>query len=98
MMTGLRTRMDQETINHSPVTVADAKAVIRYLRHNDGIVGDTDRIFISGTSGGGALSAAIGADGNSSDFYGELYKIGAAGMSSETEKPPQTAPVWFFRT
>lgn len=85
VMAGLRTRMDEETINHSPVTVADAKAVIRYLRHNDGIVGDTDRIFISGTSGGGALSAAIGADGNSSDFYEELYKIGAAGMSSETE-------------
>ena len=54
---GLRSRGSQDSqgnYNHSPVTVADAKAVIRYLRHNGGIVGDTDKIFITGTSGGGA--------------------------------------------
>ena len=88
VMAGLRSRGQTDkdgNWNHSPVTVADAKAVIRYLRHNDGIVGDTDKIFISGTSGGGALSAAIGSNGNSSDFYEELYAIGAAGMSSKTE-------------
>ncbi len=81
---GLRSRGSQDSqgnYNHSPVTVADAKAVIRYLRHNDGVVGDTDKIFITGTSGGGALSSSIGASGNSSDFYEELYTIGAAGMS-----------------
>lgn len=82
---GLRSRGStdsQGNYNHSPVTVADAKAVIRYLRYNDNeIAGDTDKIFITGTSGGGALSAAIGANGNSSDFYEELYTIGAAGMT-----------------
>lgn len=77
---GLRTRGTQDAAgkyNHSPVTVADAKAVIRYLKHNDGIVGDTDRIFITGTSGGGALSVAIGSNGNSEDFAAELEAIGA---------------------
>ncbi len=81
---GLRSRgsVDSEgNYNHSPVTVADAKAVIRYLRYNEAVVGDTDKIFITGTSGGGALSSAIGADGNSKDFYEELYTIGAAGMT-----------------
>lgn len=73
---GLRTRSNG---NHAPVTVADAKAVIRYLRYND--IGDTNKIFISGLSGGGALSVAIASDGNSSDFYEELYEIGAAGMT-----------------
>ncbi len=77
---GLRTRGTPDAagnVNHSPVTVADAKAVIMYLKHNDGIVGDTDRIFITGTSGGGALSVAIGSDGNSADFKAELEAIGA---------------------
>ena len=84
VVAGLRSRSDGNQ-DHSPVTVADAKAVIRYLKYNDGAVGDTDRIFITGTSGGGALSAAIGADGNSSDFYEELYTIGAAGMENELQ-------------
>ena len=83
---GLRTRGNDFAgdgdYNKSPVTVADAKAVIRYLRHNN--VGNTDMIFITGTSGGGALSVAIGANGNSKDFYDELYKIGAAGMTNAT--------------
>lgn len=42
VMAGLRSRGQTDkdgNWNHSPVTVADAKAVIRYLRHNDGIVG-----------------------------------------------------------
>ena len=72
---GLRNRNEGEK---SPVTVADAKAVIRYLRDNN--IGNTDRIFITGLSGGGALSVAIGSDGNSSDFYEDLYLMGAAGI------------------
>lgn len=82
---GLRTRVVKDVdgnYNHAPVTVADAKAVIRYLKYNDDkIPGDADRIFITGTSGGGALSAAIGSNGNSADFYEELFEIGAVGMT-----------------
>jgi len=70
---------------HSPATVTDTKAVIRYLRHNSSLLpaGDTDRIIITGTSGGGALSCVIGASGDSTDFLPYLYEIGAAGVSSD---------------
>lgn len=70
---------------HSPATITDTKAVIRYLRYNKiNVLGNTERIVITGTSGGGALSAIISASGNSSDYYDSLYEIGAAGMSSPT--------------
>ncbi len=42
--------------------------------------GDTEKIFITGTSGGGALSTVIAASGNSPDYYEGLYEIGAAGI------------------
>ena len=70
---------------HSPATVADTKAVIRYLRANDALLpaGDLDRITITGTSGGGALSTLIAASGDSTDFFPELCAIGAAGIARE---------------
>ena len=43
--------------------------------------GNTDRIIITGTSGGGALGVAIAASGNSPDYYPYLYAIGAAGIT-----------------
>ena len=76
---GLRTRGladEAGNYNHSSVTVADAKAVIKYLKYNN--VGDSDRIIITGTSGGGALSSAVAASGNSADYADDLEKIGAA--------------------
>ncbi len=75
----LRARGDD---NHSPVTVGDAKAVIRYLRHNADALpaGDVDYIIVSGMSGGGALTSAIGASGNSTDYLPYLYALGAAGV------------------
>ena len=63
----------------APALVADAKAVVRFLRHNsESIPGDTERIIISGTSAGGALSALIGATGNCKDYSTYLEAIGAA--------------------
>lgn len=74
-------------LGHSPATVSDTKAVIRYLRQNDGLLpaGDLDRIVITGTSGGGALSTLIAASGDSTDFFPFLYEIGAAGIKKEGE-------------
>ena len=74
-------------LGHSPATVADTKAVIRYLRQNDDLLpaGDLDRIIITGTSGGGALSTLIAACGDSTDFFPFLYEIGAAGIEKEGE-------------
>lgn len=41
-------------------------------------VGNTDRIISDGTSAGGALSALLGATGNSKEYDAELRAIGAA--------------------
>ena len=71
-----------EYFGHSPATMVDTKAVIRYLKHNDAaLVSDTEKIVVTGTSGGGALTSIISASGNSSDFYPALFEIGAAGMT-----------------
>ena len=72
-------------LGHSPATVADTKAVIRYLRQNDDLLpaGNLDRIVITGTSGGGALSSLIAASGDSTDFFPFLYEIGAAGVEKD---------------
>ncbi len=87
----LRARGDD---NHSPVTVGDAKAAIRYLRYNAGALpaGDVERIIISGMSGGGALVSALGASGNSADYLPYLCALGAAGVEyvGEGEKPNLT--------
>lgn len=84
---GCRSRNDNPTeegkyVNHSPATMVDTKAVIRYLRYNKDLLpaGNTDRIVITGTSGGGALSTIISSSGNSADYFEGLYEIGAAGI------------------
>jgi hypothetical protein len=73
-------------VGHAPAVVVDAKAAIRYLRYNDAAMqGTTDRIIITGTSGGGGLSVAISASGNSPDYYPYLYAIGAAGVTYDAQ-------------
>jgi hypothetical protein len=65
----------------APAVVVDTKAVIRYLRLNDSIMpGSAERIVITGTSGGGALSVAVAASGNSPDYCSYLAEVGAAGV------------------
>ncbi|MDO4648114.1 MAG: alpha/beta hydrolase fold domain-containing protein [Eubacteriales bacterium] len=67
---------------HSPATISDTKAVIRYLRANkDALTGNTDKIIITGTSGGGALSTVVAASGDSADYYPALFESGAAGIT-----------------
>lgn len=67
----------------APAVVVDAKAAIRYLRLNDAVMpGSAERIVITGTSGGGGLSVAVAASGNSPDFYPHLAEIGAAGVDA----------------
>lgn len=79
--------VDGEYLGHSPATMTDTKAVIRYLRYNRDLLpaGDPEKIVISGTSGGGALSAVIAASGNSPDYYESLYEIGAAGVAKNSD-------------
>jgi hypothetical protein len=66
----------------APAAIVDLKAAIRYLHANaDRIPGNTDRIFSTGTSAGGALSALLGASGNSDLYHAHLEEVGAADAS-----------------
>jgi hypothetical protein len=63
----------------APAGIVDLKAAVRYLRHNRGILpGNVDWIISVGGSAGGALSALLGASGNSHLYDAYLEAIGAA--------------------
>ncbi|RQW02734.1 Tat pathway signal sequence domain protein, partial [candidate division KSB1 bacterium] len=63
----------------APAAIVDLKAAVRYLRHNRGVMsGNTDWIVSTGCSAGGALSALLGASGNSPLYGKYLQEIGAA--------------------
>lgn len=63
----------------APAAIVDLKAAVRYLRHNKDILpGDVDKIISVGCSAGGALSALLGASGNSPLYESYLKEIGAA--------------------
>ncbi|MBR1617374.1 tannase [bacterium] len=62
----------------APNGVADLKAAIRFIKYNKkSICANTDKIILSGMSGGGAQAAILAAGGNSSFFKPYLQKIGA---------------------
>lgn len=80
---GTRGRTSQNSegkyIGKSSAGIVDLKAAVRFLRLNDSIMpGDAEKIISNGTSAGGALSALLGASGNSEDYSAELKEIGAA--------------------
>lgn len=76
--------MDGRFVGKAPAAVVDTKAAIRFLRLNkDVISGNTDRIVITGTSGGGALSAIVAASGNAADYFPYLREVGAAGFAGD---------------
>lgn len=63
----------------APNGLLDLKAVVRYLRYNDArIPGNSERIFIDGTSAGGAMSALIGTTSNREEYSSYLEAMGAA--------------------
>jgi hypothetical protein len=66
-------------IGKAPAAIVDLKAAVRYLRYNDArMPGNAEHIISNGTSAGGALSALLGASGNSPDFDPYLKALGAA--------------------
>ncbi|MET8022792.1 subtype B tannase [Streptomyces avermitilis] len=66
----------------APAAIVDLKAAVRYVRFNKGrIPGNTARIVSSGTSAGGALSALLGASGDSPLYDSYLKELGAAEAS-----------------
>ena len=63
----------------APAAIVDLKAAVRYIRHNQGVMpGNVNWIFSTGVSAGGALSALLGASGNSHLYDSYLTEIGAA--------------------
>jgi hypothetical protein len=63
----------------APAAIVDLKAAVRYIRHNKSVIpGNTDWIFSTGVSAGGALSAFLGTSGNSPLYDPYLKEIGAA--------------------
>ncbi len=63
----------------APAVIVDLKAAVRYLRCNDAAMpGSAERIVSNGTSAGGAVSALLGATGNSADYEPYLEALGAA--------------------
>ncbi|MPY56156.1 subtype B tannase [Streptomyces spongiae] len=66
----------------APAVIVDLKAAVRYVRANKGrIPGNVDRIVSAGTSAGGAVSALLGASGDSKIYDKYLKEIGAADAS-----------------
>jgi hypothetical protein len=73
---------DGRWMGKAPAPVVDAKAAIRYLRLNDTLMpGSAERIVVTGTSGGGGLTSAVSASGNSTDYLSFLDEVGAAGIT-----------------
>jgi hypothetical protein len=63
----------------APAAIVDLKAAVRYIRHNAGVMpGSPDWIVTTGVSAGGALSALLGASGNSRLYDTYLKEVGAA--------------------
>ncbi len=63
----------------APAGLLDMKAVVRYLRHNKGIIpGNVEQIISDGTSAGGAMSSLLGATGNHPVYEPYLTAMGAA--------------------
>ena len=63
----------------APAAIVDLKAAVRYLHYNDkNMPGNAKKIISNGTSAGGALSALLGATGNSKDYEPYLKALGAA--------------------
>lgn len=66
-------------VGKAPAAIVDLKAAVRYLRFNDArMPGDAEKIISNGTSAGGALSALLGASGDSTDYEADLKALGAA--------------------
>ena len=62
----------------APVSVADLKAGIRFLKKNANVLpGNMERIISVGISAGGAMSTLLGCTGDSRDYDQELKAMGA---------------------
>lgn len=78
----------------APAAIVDLKAAVRYLKYNDKVMpGDANKIISNGTSAGGALSALLGATGNSKDYEPYLKALGAADAKDDIYASSDYCPI-----
>ncbi len=81
-------------IGQFPALITDMKAGIRFLRHCDEeLPGDSEAIVSTGHSSGGAVSAMLGASGDSPAFDKYLEEIGAYDESDTVFIAHASAPI-----
>ncbi|MBL0155872.1 MAG: hypothetical protein IPP47_01995 [Bryobacterales bacterium] len=85
---------DGTNYGKAPAAIVDLKAAIRYLRHNAGVLpGNVEWIVTTGVSAGGALSALVGASGDSALYESYLREIGAAVASDRVFGSADFCPI-----
>ncbi len=92
--TGIYYKPGTDYVCHSPATIADTKAAIRYVKYNlelGTVPGDPEKIIAVGHSGGGGLATIIGASGNSSDY--DPYLVNAAPSTDDVFAVLASAPI-----
>ena len=88
------TDLEGKYIGQFPVLIADLKAGIRFLKYFDDVLpGDSESIVSTGHSSGGAVSAMLGASGDSAIFDPYLKEIGAYDASDVVYIAHASAPI-----
>ena len=86
--------MDGKYIGQFPALIVDMKAGIKWLRHCDEeLPGNSEAIVSTGHSSGGAVSAMLGASGDSSVFDEYFDEIGAYDESDVVLVTHASAPI-----
>lgn len=81
---GCRGKNTGDADGTAPAAIVDMKAAVRYLKYYDLLIpGDSNKIYSSGGSAGGAMSSLLGASGNSKLFEPYLEENGAIMDSSD---------------
>lgn len=81
-------------IGQFPLLIVDMKAGIRFLKYFDAVLpGNSERIVSRGFSSGGAVSAMLGASGNSEIFAPYLKEIGAYDATDDIFITLASAPI-----
>lgn len=83
-----------EYYGKAPAAIVDLKAAVRYIKANDSLMaGDASKIIVNGTSAGGAMTALLGATGDSPDYAPYLEKLGAAKASDKVFAVSSYCPI-----
>lgn len=70
-------------VGKAPEGLVDLKAVISFLKYNDDVLaGDSDKIFVTGASAGGAMASLLASSGDAPEFNEYLTELGAAKASN----------------